>query len=160
MRIFPQTWHKDEINLDDFFSFLKNNGFKFVYLRRNLKDRLISLSVAQTTNIWNKKTIGNQTKFSIDGENTIQLSQDNKITIDLEMIGKNYYDTRMTDFYLDTFYKKFPGNIINYETINDDCKKSKIIINHNTYIKKLYDNVNYSDLINNYQEVVDFIEWF
>lgn len=157
MRIFPQLWHKNEINLDDFFSFLQNNGFKFVYLRRNIKDRLISLTVAQYTDTWNRRIIKGKS-FIINGENTVSLSQDNKIIIDLNTVAKNYYDTRMTDYYLNTFNKKFSGNTINYETINNDCKKIGIIV-RDTYIKKLYD-VNYSDLIDNYQEVVDFIEFF
>ena len=158
MRIFPQLWHKNEINLDDFFSFLQNNGFKFVYLHRNIKDRLISLTVAQCTNTWNKRIVKGKSELSIDGENTVHLSQDNKIVIDLETVAKNYHDTRMTDYYLNTFYKKFPGNTINYETIHDDCIKSGITVS-NTYIKKLYDDP-YSEIIENYHEVIDFIEFF
>ena len=160
MRIFPQVWHKNKIDLDEFFSFLNKNNFKFVYLRRNFIDRLISLSVAKTTCVWNKRIYkDNRTTFGVDGVNTISISQKNKITINLETIARDYYDTKMNDFYLESFFKKFPGEIVNYETIIYDCTKLRIPIRVTT-VKKLYDDILYSDLIDNYQEVLDFIEFF
>jgi hypothetical protein len=158
MRIFPQLWHKEFINLTDFFSHLEKNNFKFVYLHRNLRDRLISLSVAQTTNLWHKRIINQKIVLSIDGGKQVPLSKENKITIDLESLTKTYYETRVTDFYLGEFFKKFPGPVINYETFNDDCIRTGIKI-ADTDIKKLYD-VDYRELVSNYDEVVEFIEWF
>ena len=158
MRIFPQGWHKDYINLTDFFTFLEKNNFKFVYLHRNLRDRLISLSVAETTNLWHKRIINQKIVLSIDGGKQVPLSKENKITIDLESLTKNYYETRVTDFYLGEFFKKFPGPVINYETFNDDCAKIGIKVTE-TRIKKLYDD-DYRELITNYGEVLNFIDWF
>jgi hypothetical protein len=146
MRIFPQHWHKEYINLNDFCGTLQENNFKFLYLRRNFKDRLISLCVAQKTNNWHR--------FS----DKIAMPKNNKVTIDLELLGKNYYEIRMTDFYLERLMKIFPGEIINYESFDIDCKNIGIL-ETNCRNKKLY-NIDYSNLINNFAEVNQFISEF
>jgi len=146
MRIFPQHWHKEYFNLNDFCVMLQENGFKFLHLRRNFKDRLISLCVAQETNNWHRRS------------DNIVMPENNKVTIDLELLGKNYYEIRMTDFYLERLMKIFPGEIINYESFDTDCKNIGIL-ETNCINRKLYDT-DYSNLINNFDEVNQFISEF
>jgi hypothetical protein len=157
MRIFPQDWHKKFINLDDFFTKLQENNFRFVYLHRNIKDRVISLSVAQKTETWHKRVNDNEIKF-IGGSNRLDISKDNKISIDLETIAENYLKTRTTDFYLRQYIKKFKGDIIHYETFQEDCDRIGIISDQCSH-RKLYCE-DYSDLISNYAEISDLIDWF
>lgn len=153
MRIFPQHWHKDYIDLDEFFTTLQKNKFRFIHLRRNFKDRMISLCVAQATEYWHTAN------RELDNNKGEPASEDNKATISMEILAKNYYDMRMTDFYLEQFVKTFPGEIINYETMQEDCERIGIIDVVPPIYQKTY-SADYSNLISNFAEVEAFINGF
>lgn len=171
LRIFPQEWMKDYLNLFNFLTELKNNEFTFVYLKRNFFDRLISLNVAEKTNIWHRRIQKEEIILSVNDDhlnvpkaNEIEyfkyIVNSNTITIDTERLFKTFYHLKMADYYNNKFEKDFPGIIINYETFFEDIEKANIPIIENPSQQKLYGNIPYTLLINNYNEVIEQLEWF
>lgn len=149
MRIFPQPWH----GIDYLFNFLhtlKQNGFVFVYLERNLFDRVISLSVAQKTNLWVRLKNFTQT------QKHIQISENNKIHLDTEEVLIEMKALMDTDSLLDIIFSEFGGEIINYENFESDCNKIGIKTGTSGH-SKTYE-IEYKHLIENYDEVANFIK--
>ena len=161
MRIFPQPWYKNYLNIEDFLTKLKNNNFNFLYLHRNLKDRLISLCVAKEVNIYHrKKNVNNEILFDRDPENTNSkfISPNEKISLDFDLVARNYLELKVNDFILNNHIKKFHGNIINYENFYEDCAKANISASSNISTLPTYD-YDYKDLISNYEEVIELIDF-
>lgn len=149
VRIFPQPW-QDLDYVYDLLNTLKQNGFKFVYLRRNLIDRAISLTVAQKTNFWQRY------KYYKQRDNHIVISENNKITLSIEEVQTEISALIGVDALTSYLFNDFSGEIINYENFKLDCERIGILVSDIPDHKKTYD-VEYKHLIENYDEVVDFI---
>jgi hypothetical protein len=149
VRIFPQPWH-DLDYVYDLLTILKNNGFKFIYLRRNLIDRVISLAVAQKTNFWQ------QHKYYKQRNNQIIISENNKLSLSEVEVQTEISELRGVDLLTSFLFNDFSGEIINYENFKLDCERIGIQISDIPDYKKTYD-VEYKHLIENYDEVIDII---
>jgi hypothetical protein len=121
-------------------------------MNRNFNDRLISLSVSTQTNFWHRN------KYTINDANSDStVSKTNKIILNLNNVAKNYTDLKIIDWNLNNLLKKINYISINYETMIEDCRLNNIEIVDNIINVKMYDD-SYSEIIENYQEVIDFIE--
>ena len=149
MRIFPQPWHGVDY-LSTLLHTLKQNGFVFVYLERNLFDRAISLSVAQKTNFWTRLN------YYTPRQPYIKISENNKINLKIDDVITEIQALIGIDFLLETLSTQFEGEIINYENFESDCNKIGIVP-INTGYEKTYE-IEYKHLIENYDEVADFIK--
>lgn len=171
LRIFPQEWMKTHLNLFDLLTQLKNNGFIFVYLKRNFFDRLISLNVAQVTNIWHRSIQKENIILSANDEHIPVPKADelqyfkyivnsNTINIEIDRLFKTFYHLKMADYYNNVYEKDFSDIVINYETFYEDLQKANIPVIEKPTQQKLYGNISYSSLINNYDEIIEQLEWF
>lgn len=149
VRIFPQPWHDLEY-MYDLLNILKKNGFKFIYLRRNLIDRVISLAVAQKTNLWQRYKYYKQRNIRI------MISEDNKLSLSEVEVQAEIGALIDVDRLLGQLFNDFSGEIINYENFKLDCERIGIPVSDIPDHKKTYD-VEYKHLIENYDEVIDFI---
>jgi hypothetical protein len=151
MRIFPLPMYDDiKFNLYERLMFLNDNKFKFIHLNRNFNDRLISLTVSKKTNFWHRS------RYS---KNNVNVSKNNKIILDLNDVAKNYNDLKMIDWNLNKILKKINYILINYETMLEDCRLNKIEVVTDHESLKMYDDP-YSEIVENYHEVIDFIEHY
>jgi hypothetical protein len=163
MRIFPESWHRNSIDLDAYFIFLKKNNFKIVYLKRNFVDRMLSFLVADAKGIWHKRWYDNNWHYSTNGEE-MHYADDihkpehlEKITIDVNRMEQLTLSIKLTDYYNIELSEKYADFTVNYETLDTDCRVNDLTVN-DTAIKKLYGNIEYSEIIDNYEQVIKFIE--
>jgi hypothetical protein len=157
MRIFFEPWFGADINYIEFLKTLETYNFKFIKLNRNLFDKILSLTVAEYTNLW-QRTLNNGIEgFSINGEHR-EANKNTKITIPMAKFARSYYYyTKMYDYYLDLYSKHISYYDINYETMEEDCKKLNIpFSDKNTFLKTYTDD--YSEIIANYQELKNYFE--
>ena len=155
MRIFPLSLYDNiNFNLYEYLMFLNDHKFKFIHLNRNFNDRLISLSVSTQTNFWHRNSYSLK---DVNSDST--LSKNNKIILDLNNVSKNYNDLKMIDWNLNKLLKKINYISISYETMLEDCRLNdiKVVTDHKNL--KMYEDP-YSEIIENYQEVIDFIEHY
>lgn len=156
MRIFPYLWHKKYIDIGNYVSFLKENGFKLLYLERSVFSRVISLSVAKTSNIWHKYDVAGNVFYNTTDGNRPDVKVE-PITLDLGNLAGNFLETKLNDYCLGQLMAEHGGNVINYETIESDCQNLGIHIHKRTNIQKLYQNLDYSNIITNYQEAIQLL---
>lgn len=155
MRIFPLPLYDNiNFNLYEYLMFLNDNKFKFIHLYRNFNDRLISLSVSKVTNFWHRSRYS---KNKVNPDSI--LSKNNKIILNLDDIAENYNDLKMIDWNLNKILKKINYILINYETMLEDCRLNdiEVVTDHDSL--KMYEDP-YSEIIENYQEIIDFIEHY
>jgi hypothetical protein len=155
MKVFPQPWVLPNFDYINFFKILKDNNFKFIRIHRDLFSRAMSLAMAQTTELWHRQYTAQGLENL--GNTIIQASVNNKIKLDpetfkecIDLIVK--HDTALYNVMpLDT-------TIINYQTMNIDCKNAGIpIVTNGPHIKTYNDS--YTDIIENYNEIKNMKDW-
>lgn len=155
LRIFPRSWHSQHIDLVEVFNMLLRNGFKFIYLKRNFIDQLLSYLVAQQTKIWHNKSTG----YRYTGENPINIPKpENKLVIELDNIPRHWFDLKTTCYLQNKYQKIISGETVNYETLAQDAIKLGIHTGSTTIYRKTFLDNSYSDIIENYNEVMEIIE--
>jgi hypothetical protein len=156
IRVFSQSHHLSDIDYSEFLNKLQSLNFKFIHLTRNFFDSTISLCMAQATNLWHRNINTNTKVETIDG-NIEYLMNPTKINIPLTVIGANFIDIKLTDYYNKENLKNFEYIKIRYESMLENCNTNKVPIVEKTSIKKLHDQ-SYSELIENYDEIQQFLE--
>lgn len=158
LRVFFEPWFGCDKNYIEFLKTLEQQHFNFIKLKRNLFDKIISLTMSHYTNLWQRTINGlDEEVFAING-NRIVANKQTKVTIPLTKFAKNYYYyTKMYDYYFDLYSKDITCFDVNYETMEEDCKKLNIPFSLETsYIKTYKDD--YADIIENYRELKDYFE--
>jgi hypothetical protein len=112
--------------------------------------------MAQATNLWHRSIQENSKVEIIDG-NAEYAKNPTKINIPLTVIGANFIDISLNDYYNKGNLKNLEFIKIRYESMLEDCNANKIPITEETAIKKLHDQ-SYSELIENYDEIERFYE--
>ena len=147
LRVFFEPWFGSEKNYVNFLRTLEQQNFNFIKLERNLFDKIISLTMSDYTNVWHR------TIYSPNEEGLAE-----SVTIPLPKFAKNYYYyTKMYDYYLDLYSKDMNCLTVNYETLEEDCKKLNIPFSYNTTYVKTYKD-EYAGIIKNYQELKIYFE--
>ena len=154
LRIFFQDWMNEKIDYQSFITKLQNNNFKFIKLEgRSQFDRTISWAMARSTGIWHRKSVFGQSEHIVRGDVSF-ISPDNKLNIDPVWFESLLKDTKLYDSYLEKYASQLDHCVVNYDTMAEDCVAHGIPFNDNTFFIKTYDN-NYSELIENYQELFE-----
>jgi LPS sulfotransferase NodH len=156
IRLFSQSHHLLDMDYNGFLNKLQSLNFKFIHLTRNPVDSAISLCMAQATNLWHR-SIQENTKVEVIDGNAEYAKNPTKINIPLTVIGANFIDIKLTDYYNKENLKTFEYIKIRYESMLEDCNANKVPIVEKTGIKKLHDQ-SYSELIENYDEIQQFCE--
>jgi len=156
LRFFVQTHYMPDIDYKLVIDQLKSLNFKFIHLTRNAFDSTVSLCMAQATNLWHRSIQENSKVEIIDG-NAEYAKNPTKINIPLTVIGANFIDISLNDYYNKGNLKNLEFIKIRYESMLEDCNANKIPITEETAIKKLHDQ-SYSELIENYDEIERFYE--
>jgi len=144
LKIFPNRDHLSEHEYLHFFESLHQVGFKFISLERNTFNCTISLAMALKTNQWhNINSKFNQTeKMHIDKNWFSILLQQAITNQELRRRLLNYYNYELP--------------IIHYETMRADILKYDIPFKQSSY-QKTYQKP-YDELIENYSELMEFID--
>jgi hypothetical protein len=153
LRIFPQA-HILDHNYAEILKKLEECKFNFVKLTRNLFDRVISLCVAQSSDIWHRMYSENQNIKFAGGPATSTYSSTNKVFITTKMFVSNYIEMKTVDFFLDEVTTNFKCINVAYETMDQDCVRYNVPYSSRTHYLKTYDEP-YSNIIKNYQELTD-----
>jgi hypothetical protein len=157
MRIFFEPWFGPDIDYVKFLKTLEKYNFNFIKLNRNLFDKILSLTVAEYTNLWQRTCNNGVEEFSINGQHRAA-NKNTKITIPLTKFARSYYYyTKMYDYYCDLYSNHVPCININYETMEEDCKRLNIPFSDKNIFLKTYAD-EYSDIITNYQELKNYFE--
>lgn len=154
LRIFFQDWMDIKIDYQSFLTTLQNNNFKFIKLEgRSQFDRTISWAMARSTGVWHRKNVSGQEEYITKGDVSV-ITPRNKLTIDPVWFKTLLDDTKLYDFHLEKYASQLDHCVVNYDTMTEDCIKYGIPFRSGTLFTKTYDN-NYSELIENYQELLD-----
>ena len=154
VRVFVQAHHLPDIDYKNFIDNLKSLNFNFIHLTRNTSDSAISLSMAQNTGLWHRHIDG---KHEVIDGNQNYANNPTIMNIPIPVVGSNYMDIKLHDYYNSKILKDLEHIIIRYENILEDCKSNNLLIEENTKIKKLY-QTDYADLIENYEEIKTFYQ--
>ena len=153
VRVFVQEHHALGIDYKEFIEKLKSLNFKFIHLTRNCIDSTISLVMAQQTGLWHRHIYNGKIEL-IDG-NKEYAKNPSLVNIPLLEFGKSYLEIKFHDYYNRNILKDIDYVTVRYENILEDCKTNNIPVTEQVTFKKLH-NVNYKDLIVNYEELQNF----
>lgn len=160
MRIFPQLWFSDYFDFQSIINTLKDGGFTFIFLKRNFLDSLLSFLVADHTDIWHKLNINGDISYTYHGVNQLVIpGVNNKIKVRLKKVPELWIDIQSSLYMLGNLEKQLPGVVINYSTLFDDIDRLGLSRENKTIYEKTYQDLDYSNIIENYGEVVDIINW-
>ena len=144
MRVFCQTWYYSTEEYLDFFLKMKNHGFNFISLDRDISDRAISWYFMETTGITHNykqiDTIKEEEKIIVDTTRFLELYDLCKID----------HQTRISVTSL------LPVKKITYENLLQDCADAQIPLATNVAIKKTF-KTPYQDKIKNWDELVNAV---
>jgi hypothetical protein len=146
MRVFCQPWHYSKEEYLDFFLKMKNHGFNFISLERNIADRAVSWYFMETTGIIH----------NADPINVI-VEEEEKIIVDITRFLELYELCKIDHQARLSITSLLPVKKITYENLLQDCADLQIPIGANIAIKKTY-NIPYKDKIQNWEELVNAIQ--
>jgi LPS sulfotransferase NodH len=153
IRVFAQSHHLPDLDYNEFLDKLQSLNFKFIHLTRNTFDSTVSLCMAQATNLWHRSVLASDVE-TYDG-NADYGKNPTAINIPLTVIGANFIDTKLHNYYNKIILKDLDYVTVRYENLLEDCKTNEIPIKETTAIQKLYKQ-DYSELIENYHEISEF----
>lgn len=129
---------------------INENGFKFIFLQRNIFDQTISLSVAQQTMLWIKyKTKNNDILYNEDRKNTQNHIHilDSKFMKNLQYLNSQKLLTKKI---IELSKISYIG--ISYENLIEDCKKNLVPISNESRFLKTYE-MSYEKKISNFENL-------
>ena len=154
-RIFIQPPEYDVETYQNFITFLIDNNFRIINLKRNIIDRVISLQVAYESRLWHRVIFAGRIQpIIIDKNKYIDVTH-----LDINTVVKWYRLTKVQDDAREEIMKNIPHIEIRYETLDQDIILHNIPfkINTNVTYLKTYDKP-YKDLIINYDEVIGAVK--
>jgi hypothetical protein len=156
MRVFCQDWNYSADEYLDFFQKIRNCGFNFISLDRNIFDRAISWYVMEHTGIHHRFMRDENDMYTSNNGEQFNVTTE-KITVDINEFLSRYNQCKTdTRARLDMEYM-LSVKKVSYDNLVQNCIDNNIPISKNISIKKLYD-VSYQDKIDNWDELLEAVK--
>lgn len=143
-KFIPHLWQTKNFNVIEYPKFFIDNGFEIIIIKRNFIDIFISTIVAQSTKIYH--TLKNENKV-----NTLP------IKINLELALEMLQSCQASVFLTKQIAKTYPCKVFEYNNISEELKNNFSITDEDLKTTTTYP-IPYSDIISNYNEVLNWVE--